>query len=281
MPISISQLYFAESTPRARRLLWRVLSVGKVGRDEPERHAGEDKAGLFLFWVERGCGCLKLRQSKYDLGTGPRCWLVDLRQPRDYLPKDGVRLVTAGFRFQGPGLEVWQEMLDAPGEFHFKQVADFEAVQRGQRRLLRLVRRRPVGWEWQVHEIITDVLGHLLELRGIFKTPRAEVPAPVKRVLDAVLATPTRDWQARELAAISTVSYSRLRDMFKKSQQETLHEFLQRTRLDEARQLLCDHRLTIKDIAARLNFSSEFYFSHFFRCATGMSPTRFRQEPQG
>lgn len=103
----------------------------------------------------------------------------------------------------------------------------------------------------------------------------------MKRVLDAVLSAPSRDWQASELAAVAAVSYSRLRTLFKASQQETLHDFLQRTRLDEARQLLCDHRLSVKDIAARLNFSSEFYFSHFFRCATGMSPTRFRREPRG
>jgi len=62
---------------------------------------------------------------------------------------------------------------------------------------------------------------------------------------------------------------------------ETLHDFLQRTRLDEARRLLGDPTLTIKEVAARLHFSSEFYFSHFFRKASGMSPTQFRREPRG
>ena len=33
----------------------------------------------------------------------------------------------------------------------------------------------------------------------------------------------------------------------------------------------------IKDVAGQLNFSSEFYFSHFFRHHTGMTPTEFRQ----
>jgi len=39
---------------------------------------------------------------------------------------------------------------------------------------------------------------------------------------------------------------------------------------------LCDPRLTIKDVARQLDFSSEYYFSHFFRAAAGMSPTQFR-----
>jgi AraC family transcriptional regulator, transcriptional activator of pobA len=51
--------------------------------------------------------------------------------------------------------------------------------------------------------------------------------------------------------------------------------------LDQARLLLADKRLSIKDIAGQLNFSSEFYFSHFFRHHTGMTPTEFRQHLKG
>jgi len=95
------------------------------------------------------------------------------------------------------------------------------------------------------------------------------------------MADPEPDWQAAALATISGVSYSRSRDLFKASRAETLHNFLQHTRLDEARRLLGDSRLTIKEVAARLHFSSVFYFSHFFRKASGMSPTQFRREPRG
>jgi AraC-like DNA-binding protein len=73
------------------------------------------------------------------------------------------------------------------------------------------------------------------------------------------------------------VSYSRLRDHFQSARGETLHEFLQRTRLDLARRLLGDQRLAIKEVAQRLNFSSEFHFSRFFHRGAGMSPTQFRE----
>ena len=65
--------------------------------------------------------------------------------------------------------------------------------------------------------------------------------------------------------------------MFREFRTESIHEFLQRTRLDQARQLLCDERLAVKEVSARLNFSSEFYFSRFFRKHTGMSPRQFRE----
>ena len=45
MPISTAQLLLNEPSESARRLLWHVLSLGVVSRDEPERHEGFDKPG--------------------------------------------------------------------------------------------------------------------------------------------------------------------------------------------------------------------------------------------
>jgi len=281
MPVSFSGLHVAEPSPQARRLLWHVLSVGRVWRDEPEHHAGADKAGLHLFWVVRGSGLLVTGDQKVNVSPGQGCWLVDLRQPRSYLPDAGRRLETAGFRFQGPALEAWREALGNDVSFDFQDARELASLQRAQRVLLRLVRQRPADWEWRAHETINQVLGRLAAARALFQASATREPEPVRRVLEAVFAQPDRDWQAAALAKIAEMSYSRLREVFKASRAETLHDFLQRTRLDEARRLLGDPTLTIKEVAARLHFSSEFYFSHFFRKATDMSPTQFRREPQG
>lgn len=281
MPVSFSGLHVAEPSPQARRLLWHVLSVGRVWRDEPEHHAGADKAGLHLFWVVRGSGLLVTGDQKLNVSPGQNCWLVDLRQPRSYLPDDGKRLETAGFRFHGPALEAWREALGNAVAFAFQDEREFAALRRAQRVLLRLVRQHPADLEWRVHETINEVLGQLAQSRQLFQATAVKEPQAVRRVLEVVLAQPDRDWQAAALAKVAGVSYSRLRDVFKAARSETLHEFLQRTRLDEARRLLGDPTLTIKEVAARLHFSSEFYFSHFFRKTSGMSPTQFRREPKG
>ena len=281
MPVSFSGLHVAEPSTQARRLLWHVLSVGRVWRDEPEHHAGADKAGLHLFWVVRGSGLLVTGNQRLNVAPGQGCWLVDLRHQRSYLPDVGRRLETAGFRFQGPALEAWREALGNDVSFAFQDARELAALQRAQRILLRLVRQRPADWEWRVHETINEVLGRLAAARALFQATAAQEPEPVRRVLEAVFAQPDRDWQAAALAKIAGVSYSRLREVFKVSRSETLHDFLQRTRLDEARRLLGDPTLTIKEAAARLHFSSEFYLSHFFRKASGMSPTQFRREPKG
>lgn len=273
MSISLSQLHFSDPSLSARRLFWHVLSIGRVCRDEPERHAGLDKAGLFLFRVVSGAGELEFNGSRYHLSPGRACWLVDLRQSRAYLPRGGKPLRTEGIRFGGPGLERWLEelgqdpVIELPTGFLGPLL----------KRIQRLVRTRPVDWEWQAHSLLTSLWGALLTQRGALLAGRAPVPRAVGLVLDAVAADPARDWQARELAEVAAISYSRLRHHFRKTQGQSLHEYLQRTRLDLARHLLGDPRVAVKEVANRLHFSSESAFSRAFQKGAGMSPTQFRE----
>ena len=264
----------------ARRLLWHLFSIGSRRMGLADRHERFEKPGAHLFWVQSGEGELEYKSRRFPLRRGKEVWLVDMAKPRTYLPAGGRHLTITGFRFGGPGLEFWHEAFrdDENAEFALE---DFKLVTRSQSELLRLVRRRPTGWEWQVHVLITNLLGKLLVSRNLLDSPNAELPAPVVRVLNAISANPLRDWKARELATIGKVSYSGLRAAFQKSGQGTVHEHIQRARLDQARLLLADKRLSVKDVAGQLSFSSEFYFSHFFRHHTGMTPTDFRKHLKG
>ncbi len=273
---SADRLIFVEPSPIARRLLWHLFSIGFRRVTQPDRHEPFEKPGAHLFWVQSGEGELEHETGRFALRRGKKLWLVDMRRPRTYIPRPKRHLTIAGFRFGGPGLEFWHETIqgDENSEFNLE---DFGFVKRTQSELLRLVHRRPLGWEWQIHLLITNMLGLLLMSRDLLVSPHAELPAPIVRVLNAIASNPLRDWQAKELAAIGKVSYSGLRTLFQSSGQGTIHAHIQRARLDQARLLLADERLSVKDVAAQLSFSSEFYFSHFFRHHTGLSPTQFRQ----
>ena len=276
MAISFDRLHQVEPSPEARRLLWHVLSVGVVTRDEPERREAHDKPGAFLFWVSSGKGTLEVGERSFQLRPGPRCWLLDLRQPRNYIPAPGRKLVTNGLRLAGPGVEAWLELLGAGSEFVFPQPGDLASIRRAQRHIIELVTRRPRAFEWRVHMLVTQTLGLLLGVRRVLSEPAQPAPPAVARVVDAVSANPARKWQARELARVARISYSGLRAQFKQAEGETLREFLHRTRLEQARLRLGDPQLACKDVARQLDFSSEHEFSHFFRRATGISPSQFR-----
>jgi AraC-like DNA-binding protein len=277
---STDNLIFVDPSPIARRLLWHLFSIGSRRVSEPDRHERFEKPGAHLFWVQSGEGELEHKSSRFELKRGRKVWLVDMSKPRTYLPAAGRHLAITGFRFGGPGLEFWHEAIHDEENPEFV-VDDFRFFTRMLTELLRLVRRRPSGWEWQVHVVITNLLGKMLISRNLLDSPHAELPEPVIRVLNAISANPLRDWKARELAVVGKVSYSGLRAAFQKSGQGTVHEHIQRARLDQSRLLLADKRLSIKDVAGKLSFSSEFYFSHFFRHHTGMTPTEFRQHLKG
>lgn len=274
------KLTFVDPSPIARRLLWHLFSIGSRKVTAVDRHERFEKPGAHLFWVQSGEGELEHKSSRFELKRGRKVWLVDMSKPRMYIPSPGRHLTITGFRFGGPGLEFWHEAIRDEENPEFP-IDDFRFITRAQSELLRMVRRRPAGWEWQVHVVITNLLGRLLISRNLLDSPNAQLPEPVVRVLNAIQANPLRDWKARELAVIGKVSYSGLRAAFQKSGQGTVHEHIQRARLDQSRLLLSDKRLSIKDVAGQLSFSSEFYFSHFFRHHTGMTPTEFRQHLKG
>lgn len=56
-----------------------------------------------------------------------------------------------------------------------------------------------------------------------------------------------------------------------------LKKFLLRGTLHRAERLLVEPGMSIKEVAKRLNFSNEFYFSRFFKTNTGTSPRDYRQ----
>ena len=58
----------------------------------------------------------------------------------------------------------------------------------------------------------------------------------------------------------------------------TLKKYISRLLCGSAEQLLRDRALKINEIAEKLQFNDEYYFSHFFRRESGISPSSFRRK---
>jgi AraC-like DNA-binding protein len=224
---------------------------------------------------------LELPSEQHVLQGGLGWWLIDLTQARRYIPADGTRLVTMGVRFGGPGIDAWREALGGRSGVCFASTRQSVQLRRATDELKHLAARPAADAEWRMHELVINILGVLYHRMEPRITKTAAVPAPVRSVIEAVQADPIRAWRPSELSALAGVSYSSLRNHFKQSHGETIHDFLRSTRLEQARWRLADPRQTVKEISSQLNFSSEFYFSRWFRQATGVCPTRFRAMLRG
>jgi len=80
-----------------------------------------------------------------------------------------------------------------------------------------------------------------------------------------------------EAAGLKPDTYSRL---FKKRTSDSPVEYLNRMRLDKAKELLEQEVCRVKEVSAAVGFSSEFYFSRMFNRTVGISPSLYRRRGQ-
>lgn len=84
----------------------------------------------------------------------------------------------------------------------------------------------------------------------------------------------------QELAEATDYSYGYLSALFKSTTSTTLSSYFQEKKLDTARMLLSENKLTVTEIAEMLNYSSVYAFSKAFRSHYGISPRAFIKELQ-
>lgn len=78
------------------------------------------------------------------------------------------------------------------------------------------------------------------------------------------------------LTAVAGLSTSRLQALFREVTGYPPLDYLRRLRVEEARRLLADPRLSVKEIAARTGFRDTSHFSKVFRRIDGLSPAHYR-----
>ena len=83
------------------------------------------------------------------------------------------------------------------------------------------------------------------------------------------------------LAEEAGLSRGRLSRNFSRDFSMPLKSFLQKELAAQASRYLLGSPLSVREIAERLEFSSEYYFSNFFRRCTGSTPTAFRKANPG
>jgi AraC family transcriptional regulator of arabinose operon len=102
----------------------------------------------------------------------------------------------------------------------------------------------------------------------------------VRAARDLLAAAPAERISVAELARRVRLSPSRLAHAFAAQLGETPMRFLERCRIDRAKQLLIATARPIADIAEDCGFADPFHFSTRFRRLVGLSPRDFRKRPE-
>jgi len=79
-----------------------------------------------------------------------------------------------------------------------------------------------------------------------------------------------------QIASSFGYSYDRLRHIFRRQTNTSIHQYLLNCKLYAAKQMLLTTDMPIKDIAARCGFGSSIHFTNFFKGKMNISPRQFR-----
>jgi two-component system response regulator YesN len=110
-----------------------------------------------------------------------------------------------------------------------------------------------------------------------FSEPPRDSSSLVERSLGYIHEHYSRDFHIDELASQLAVSPSYLFRLFKRKMQVAPMHYRNMVRIDKAKLLLADQRLTVDDVADRVGFEDPKYFARVFRDLAGTTPSGYRR----
>lgn len=131
----------------------------------------------------------------------------------------------------------------------------------------------------QVQELLCWLFSRLLA-RGTTKhrpIHRADAEQ-LNRIRAAVVADLSVPPQLPQLASLAGMSISKLTDLYKQVFGDSIYDYFQKARMDEAGYLLRQGGYSVSEVGYRLGFSNMSHFSRLFKRHQGSTPKRFASD---
>ena len=100
----------------------------------------------------------------------------------------------------------------------------------------------------------------------------------VQRAREMMFSGETRDLSLEETARRLGTSYSNFRRTFREHTGVGPHQYRLHLKLNQARDLLLNTELSIKEVAFQSGFEEEQYFCRFFKKTMGKTPSSYRKQ---
>lgn len=235
-----------------------------------------------LWVVTGGSACLTVAGQEYPLSAGavllvpplaPHRGRHDPAQPLHcYVLHFAVRVLGAAApgvldalpRVSRPDAATWAKLVAAAGEV----CAELAAGRPGTALLANAAMARAIGLLWRTAAERTTA-----EEPGTHTAAPAQLEA-VFAYLATHYAEPVTLARLARLAHLSPAHFS---TVFRRATGLSPFQYLQRLRLQRARELLAGTDEPIAQVAARAGFGDPFYFSRAFKRLEGISPTQYRR----
>lgn len=141
-------------------------------------------------------------------------------------------------------------------------------------KIIRITDRREAAYQCHASAQFSKLLAEIVSLKGI---PKEAANKSVAQKAAAFLESNWReDVNLQILAENLGVSYPTLRRIFHQYAGQGLHQYQLCIRLAKARQLLDCGQYSVKEVASKVGFSDQYYFSRLFRKQFSVPPSHAR-----
>ncbi|MGD9728961.1 MAG: helix-turn-helix transcriptional regulator [Nitrospiraceae bacterium] len=130
--------------------------------------------------------------------------------------------------------------------------------------------------------VATALLVRIFDKYNQHRTPPRALggltPRRLTRIIDYIESSLNRNLENRALAEVLDLSAHHFAECFTRSMGIPPHHYVTQRRIQKAKGLLLDAKLTTAEIAELAGFSSQSHFTARFRQFIGVTPARFRRE---
>lgn len=102
-------------------------------------------------------------------------------------------------------------------------------------------------------------------------------PSTIKMILSEMKQNYAENITLTDLAKKYGISISYLSGLIKEELQMSFSNYIASKRIQKAKELLADEKLSIEEIAERVGYSDYFYFTKVFKKNSGISPSKYRK----
>jgi two-component system, response regulator YesN len=121
----------------------------------------------------------------------------------------------------------------------------------------------------------------LLMMNRKFGTKKTIYKKEVQKIMDFIHTSYMKDITLAEIASELNFSPNYLSNLFKQETGYRLMEYINKVRIEEAKNLLKNSRMKVYEVASRVGFSNTSYFCTVFKDVTGVRVTDYKKSDDG
>jgi AraC-like DNA-binding protein len=257
-------------TPVALRA-GKVAAAPDYGVERPS-HSGQD-----ILYCLSGAGVVETLGQRLEVQPGQLVWIAN-EQPHAHVADPRAPWTVLWFRLDGPNPVVLRKKLFGEGAPRATMIEGAILIAWFDR-LFVAMRRRGFGVDLRLNQLVGEFLTIVDQALAGSATPG--VPGALAAAMAAMRTDLSRPWSAGDLSAVTDLSQSQTRRLFRRHLRASPRQWLLRERLMFAQSLIIENGAPLAEIAETCGFCDVYHFSREFKRSVDVSPAAWRRSELG